>query len=222
VKVEKAKCLCTGGEIVMAGIISGIHEVLYTGITTDLPTLVAACAFPPDAFFLAERLPQQVIVDQQERQELLCFARMSDLGKTFNPALYTSGRIFSHEFELRWDQNQEPGKIHLVYSGSEETWPDLICGHAICAKQLSFTKRTQRAYYMFGEALASDRLARMELEECEASWYYAEVRIPRLLRYPRLADHLRKRRVQLAVYEYPDEKTGAVNWFRFQDLQVAE
>ncbi len=43
--------------------------------------------------------------------------------------------------------------------------------------------------------------------------YYAEVRIPRLLRYPELTE--KPRRVQLAVREYTDEKTGRVQLFRF-------
>lgn len=198
------------------------REALYTGTTTDLAALIAACAFPPTAFFLAEQLPQRVITDQQERQDLLRFARVSELGSDLNPALYTSGRIFCQEFELRWDQQQEPGKIYLVYSGSEDIWPERISGYAAWKKRLSFTKRAQREYYLFGEALARERLTRMGLEESATAWYYAEVRIPRLLRYPRLPDHLSKRRVQLAVYEYLDEKTEAVDWFRFQDLKVVE
>lgn len=205
---------------------SDAHEVFYTGATTDLAALLAVCPWPSNAFFLAERLPMQVITDPQERQDLLRFARVSELQAQgqdgINPALYTSGRIFCPEFELRWDQQQEPGQIRLVYSGSEEAWSTFPALQAACKSDVVFlTNPVRRAYYLFGESLTSERAKNMGLEESDDSWYYAEVRIPRLLRYPKLDNAKNRRRVKLAVYEYLDE-AGTVNWFRFQKLDAED
>ena len=78
------------------------------------------------------------------------------------------------------------------------------------------------AHRSSGELLDTTRLTSMGLEgdgEKEPISYYAEVRIPRLLRYPAPA---KARRVRLVVCEYTDEDTGSVQLFRFQDLVSEE
>ncbi len=72
-------------------------------------------------------------------------------------------------------------------------------------------------YYLFGTKLDARRRQELGLEEDRG--YFAEVRVPRLLRYPVKTNALR---VQLHVSEYVDEKTGQVQLFRFQDLREAE
>ena len=49
---------------------------------------------------LVERIPQHIVTDEG-RRDLLRFAR---LGDKVDIALYTSGRIFDKDFELRWEK----------------------------------------------------------------------------------------------------------------------
>lgn len=220
------------------------RDFLSAGTVGDIAALIEACDFPDGAYFLAEQLPREVIPASQ-RQELLQFARVSDLKKRnepagsgdakIDPALYTSGRIFCQEFELRWNYNQRAGETQVVYLGEQErALPGLKP-----AKNLDSLREELRAlekksksghYYLFGTTLDTsgkgERIQQMGLangqEEDKERRYYAEVRIPRLLRYPRLDEESGKRRVQLVVCEYVDEKTGSTRLFRFQKLEVAE
>src|SRR5436853_598092 len=56
---------------------------------------------------------------------------------------------------------------------------------------------------------------------------FAEVRIPRLLLYPIQKEdnrmpHNKRQRVKLGVYEYLNEISGKVEFFRFQGLETTE
>jgi hypothetical protein len=55
----------------------------------------------------------------------------------------------------------------------------------------------------------------MSLPENQSS--YAEVRIPRLLRYP-----VKAQRLQLTVSEYVEKSTGRVKLLRFEGLKSVE
>jgi hypothetical protein len=185
------------------------QEMLCTGTTQNIAALIEQCAFPSDAFLLVERLPQQVVSDE-ERQDLLRFARLGD-GVDVSP--YTSGRIFSATFELRWERDAET--TNVVYLGEQRTIPGL--------RQHSETFEPQgkpKRYYLFGQRL--DDLAALGIEQGEEGFtYYAQVRIPRLLRYPIAAPIATEARwVQLLVGEYYSQAKGPM--FRFQDLQPAK
>ncbi len=190
------------------------EEILCTGPVRDVAALIKAGDFPRDAYFLAERLPQQVIVDPQERQDLLRFARLHEVIDDNVIADYTSGRVFDQDFELRWEKDADGG-YKVVYLGKERSIPGLEKDD----KELKKLDRSKllKHYYLFGEYLNKERLESMGIEPEEG--YYAEVRIPRLLRYPALKG---ARRVQLTVCEYIDKETGRVGLFRFQGLQPAE
>jgi hypothetical protein len=196
------------------------EEMLYTGFANDIKALVDACEFPQDAFVLVERLPSSLVADmREERQDLLRFAR---LGDGIDMARYATGRIFSQDFELRWEKEGERYKV--VYLGTPEYF-DAARQHADLhpdSDTLSKLRPSQkpRRYYLFGEYLDEGRLSEMGIAPEPGTACYAEVRIPRLLRYPELPE--KPRRVQLAVREYNDEATGRVQLFRFQGLEAEE
>lgn len=200
------------------------QDKLYASSTGDLAALLGGCAFPDNAFFLAENLPAHAVTDRQARQDLLYFTRVRDVKKrNIDIGSYTSGRIFCPEFELRWQHRRDTGGTQLVYTGPEAAWPDLLkpyLDNPLDAKE-SFSHYQPRHYYLFGEALQQARLGEMGLpaEVDEARWYYAEVRIPRLLRYPYRPAKPERQRVQLIVSEYINEDTQEVLWSRFRDLE---
>ena len=216
------------------------RDFLLAGTIKDLAALIEACDFPENAYFLAEQLPQRVI-SQEQRQDLLQFARVSDLKRRnapadadkakIDPALYTSGRIFCENFELRWSKNQRTGETQVVYLGEEErTLPGLEPARDLDQLRTEIQglekKPGSRSYYLFGTTLDTSldgrRMEQMGLTQEDGRRYYAEVRIPRLLRYPRVDNPRKERRVQLVVCEYVEKETSSVKLFRFQKLAAAE
>lgn len=187
-------------------------EILSTGSVTNLAGLIEACAFPKDAFFLAEQLPPHIIKHEQ-RQGLLRFARLEDVEmKTVQD--YTSGRIFTKTYELRWEK-EIGGDYQVVYFGPEREIEGLSRSEEE-SNNVGRYKQEERHYYLFGERLEARQLAAMEVNAAqEGNDYYATVRIPRLLSYPISSG---ARRVQLVVREYLDETTGRVRLYRFRDL----
>ncbi len=183
-----------------------MEDILCSGPATNIAAIIKACEFPGDSFVLVERLPQHVVSDE-ERQNLLQFGR---LNSGIDPTGSISGRVFSRNFELRWQE--EGGKYYVVYLGEERNIPRLKKDE----KALAGLKKhdTAKSYYLFGENLDDNKLKNMGLKE--EPDYYAEVRIPRLLRYP---VSKRAQRVQLTVCEYVEEETGRMQFFRFQELE---
>ena len=187
-------------------------EILCTGSVTNLAGLIEACAFPKRALFLAEQLPSRVI-DREQRQDLLRFAYLGDVK---NAQEYTSGRIFSETFELRWEKESD-GDFQVVYFGHEREIPGLKKDEKE-SKNIGIYKTEPRDYYLFGEHLdlKSPQFSTMRVSPAPERYdYYATARIPRLLLYPIDSG---ARRVRLRVLEYVDEATGRVRLFRFQDL----
>jgi hypothetical protein len=216
-----------------------MHDFLYAGTTRDIAALIAACDFPQHAFLLAEQIPREAVTVSQ-RQELLQCMFVSELQRRdapapgdpgIDPARYTSGRVFCRQCELRWQTSQRTGEIQVVYLGEQErALPDLVPAPDLAtlrAELHTLQKQHKPArYYLFGTTLdtsAEGQQLLQQLDPANASQrYYAEVRIPRLLRYPRLADAGEKRRVQVIVCQYTEKETGNVRLFRFQDIQPAE
>ncbi len=195
--------------------------------TAALANLIAACEFGPKALFLVEKLPAHV-VRPQERLDLLRFAPF-DSNVLF--AEYTSGRIFQSDTELRWEQDGQQ-QLHVVYMGPERSLPGLqdVASLTQVQEQASIWRlnkdgKTQKLlkkrdshYYLFGERLSPQELERIGRPAQPGD--FAELRIPRLLRYPRLENE--KRRVRLVVGEFVDDKTGIVELFRFQQLEAVK
>jgi hypothetical protein len=221
----------------------GTGEILSTGSVTNLAGLIEKCNFPQDAFLLAEQLPSNII-KQEQRQDLLLFVRLGTLENLEKTQDYTSGRIFSEAFELRWEKESR-GDYQVVYFGpdreisgltrryelrkekeSNEHYQVIYFGpeHEISGldgdeqepKNIERYKVDTKQYYLFGEHLEATQLQDMKIGPAdEGNSYYATVRIPRLLSYPISSG---ARRVQLVVREYLDETTGRVRLFRFRDL----
>jgi len=188
-------------------------DTLYSGPVDNIAMLIAECNFLQDAYVLVEELPQRVI-EKKERQSLLRFARLSD---GVDLAQYTSGRVFDQHAELRWEKDSD-GKYHVVYLGMERELRELKKDEKDQQELDSLEKSKEPGYYyLFGEYLNEDKLTHMGIESEEG--YYAEVRIPRLLRYPAPTG---ARRVQLVVCEYLDKDTNELKLFRFQGLRAAE
>ena len=191
-----------------------MEDALYSSDSIEnIATLIAECKFPQDAYVLVEMLPQHIVY-KQGRQSLLCFARLSD---GVDLAHYTSGRVFDQDAELRWEKIGE-GKYCVVYLGTKREIRGLKNDEKN-QQELNSLESAKEAkyYYLFGEYLEANKLKNMGIEPEEG--YYAEVRIPRLLRYPAPPG---ARRVQIKVLEYLNRDTYEVKVFRFQGLKAAE
>ena len=193
------------------------EETLYTGTVTNIATLIEACNLPPEAFVLVERVPRVVIDDAQERCDLLRFARLSD-GVAIES--YTSGRVFNLDFELRWEQDAVTvGKTNVVYIGIKRNLPGLTK-----SKRKLQTEDRERHYYLFGERLGQDMLSKMGIEPEEG--YYAETRVPRLLRYPTLGQGQQPQRLQITARKYRftelEKSREEGRTYRFVNLIPAE
>ncbi len=189
-----------------------MEEVLYTGPVTvkDFPQLVIDCEFLPSAFVLVERLPEQVIIKTRDQQDLLRFTHF-DRDIPFGD--YTSGRIFDEHTELRWEKQEDTMKV--VYLGSKERVRTLLNYQLQESNELGKLKSTgEKKYFLFGERLSPQDLKK--IGSAAKPGDFAEVRIPRLLRYPVQQDE--QRYVRLVVREYLDEENRVV-LFRFQDLK---
>lgn len=187
------------------------QELLVTGtvLAEDFAAFVGTFAVPPAShtLMLVENQPRYVI-QPQERQNLLQFA-VFDPAFDFTP--YTSGRIFHAQGELRWER--QPAHMHIVFTGPQAYRPGLQDAEEIA---LDDCEKVPRAYLLFGKRL--DDQQRAKIGPAAQTGDFAEVRIPRLLRYPRLPAVAQAERVQLAMYEYVDPTTGANVAYRFYDL----
>jgi hypothetical protein len=185
------------------------NDIVCAGSIKDLAALIQACKFPAKSLFLAEKLPTHVVVKAQARQDLL---RFTDFAPDLPFAEYTSGRIFCSQRELRWENHGQSSQI--VYTGDKRDLPLLSMTMSV---DLSQYELRISGYYLFGERLRPEELKLIGTPAQEGD--YAEMRIPRLLRYPVESNW---RRVRLQVVEYSDEKTGKVEFFRFQGLEAGE
>jgi len=180
-------------------------EWLSTDEVNDIVGFIAGCNFPDDAFFLGEQQPAWV-VKPAERQDLLLFV---DYKPTLPFAVYTSGRIFHREFELRWQQDN--GRMRVVYLGTSKYRPRSLPEGEEIDMQL------QRQYYLFGMRLKPGDLEEIGKPAREGD--FAEVRVPRLLRYPRVPKNAQ--RMKIVISESIDEQTGEVVQYRFQGIEEA-
>lgn len=189
-----------------------MEEVLYAGQVSvnDFSQLITDCIFPATAYIMSERFPDQVIRNARDRQNLL---RFTHFDQKILFADYTSGRIFDEYAELRWEK--QGNTMQVVYLGSQDRIPVLLTyklqvSHALDGLQAAEEKR----YFLFGERLSSQDL--IKIGPAAQPGDFAEVRIPRLLRYPVPQDT--QRYVRLVVREYLDEESRVV-LFRFQSLK---
>jgi len=198
-------------------------EILYTGDipVDDLPRLASACNFSARALVLAEQLPDHVITNREQRRALLQFEYFP---KKLTITNYHTGRIFQADAELRWEKQR--GQMHVLYIGPEE-YSLVMLDYKLKDKRdvlAALKKRDEpRYYYLFGERLRKDDLEK--IGPTAEPGDFAEVRIPRLLRYRLDAEDSRSedsRYARLAICEYTDKETGEVLLFRFQTVEPWE
>jgi hypothetical protein len=196
----------------MGGGMAPMEEVLYTGQVTinDFPQLVVDCKFSQDALVLVEQLPEQVIIGTRERQDLL---RFTHFNQDIPFADYTSGRIFDAPAELRWEK--QGNMTWVVYLGTKERAQVLLSYKLQESNELGKLKPTgEKKYFLFGERLSPQDLKK--IGDVARPGDFAEVRIPRILRYP--VPQNEQQYLRLVVREYLDEENRVV-MFRFQDLK---
>jgi len=172
------------------------------------------------------------VIKPKERQDLLLFEQ-------FDPemrfAKFTSGRIFTEQLELRWER--QGAKMQVVYLGKSE-YASVLKDYRLKDSADESVKESekvipdklekrQKFYYLFGERLSPEDAKRID---SDLPGGFAEVRIPRLLRYPpanwkgpgkepKPAEEQNEPYMQLQVCEYLDN-AGNVVLFRFQCLKA--
>ncbi len=188
-----------------------MEEILYAGEVkvNDFLPLVVDCKFSSSAFILCEQFPEGVI-KRSERQDLLRFIHFDPSTRFID---YTSGRIFDEHAELRWEKQKNT--MQVVYLGSKERVQTMLNYKLHENDVLEKLKPgIEKKYSLFGERIALEDLKK--IGGAARPGDFAEVRIPRLLRYPELQSE--QRYVRLVVREYFDEE-NRVALFRFQDLR---
>lgn len=192
-----------------------VHELLLAGrvLQTDFKAFVKA--FIESSYvshtstatlLLLEQQPQSV-VDPKQCQDLLLF---SELHADIDIASYTSGRIFNGSGELRWEKLVT--YIQVVYTGDTVYMPDLSNSKA---ENLSAYTPVTRKYILFGKKLDTGQLSQIHVAR---PGDFAEIRIPRLLRYPALRHLADAPYMKLSICEYIYPPTGANVAYRFKEL----
>ena len=191
-------------------------ETVYAGPVKDIAEFIQACSFLSDStgsHILLEMLPQR-IVGKDDRQNLLFFAEYPcKLPHLISD--YTAGRIFHEEFELRWEKFDSGTQV--VYIGKQRALPRLTDDIDILTENTSLLKdcaKITSSYYLFGKRL--NDTARKNIGPPAQKGDFAEVRIPRLLRYP--VKEQDKEYVKLSIYEYRHKATNERILFRFRKL----
>ena len=191
------------GELLLAGTIQGED---FTAFIQSYNILLGTLPNAP-VLMLLEEQPRRVI-EQDARQGLLHFALFDP---TFDFTPYTSGRIFHTLGELRWER-QHPS-IQIVYTGHKGYKPQIQDARETA---LDAYIPKDREYFLFGKRLNEKQLDR--IGPAAQAGDFAEVRIPRLLRYPQLSILAGAERVQLVMREYVDSETAVNVAYRFKEL----
>ncbi len=188
----------------------------------EFTALLGAYPAPPNEplLMVLERQPRQVITPEQ-KESLLHF---TPFDATFDTADYTTGRIFHTLGEVRWERHYMPSAspssqapqgshVSLVYTGDSAYCPTLATYQD---KDLDVYDPVINAYFLFGKRYDPRQPSRIKVAAQQS--LFAEVRIPRLLRYPALQSLAGAERLKLVVCEYTDRDTGSSVAYRFQAL----
>ena len=186
-------------------------ETVYVGPVEDITEFIQACSFlslpgATGSLVLLEKQPQRMVA-KEDRQNLLLFMEYACPVSNFSE--YTAGRIFHEEFELRWERINSG--VQVVYIGKPQTLP-LLREETDVLKDCT---RATRDYYLFGKRLSDEAVK--NIGQPAQTGDFAEVRIPRLLRYP--VKQPGEDYVKLNVYEYRHSVTNERVLFRFRSLR---
>jgi hypothetical protein len=196
-------------------------ELIASALVTreELEELVQP--FPVDAFFLGEHLPGRVVDDNRQMRRLLVrFARLSEVRQEeqtpFPWTVYTWGRVFCEEGELRWDGSE--GELRVVYLGQERLLPARLREYC---RPLMGLKRPSVNYYLLGESPRQVKAWEVGVSAEEEQYLFLTTRIPRLLFYPVNERRVegQRYRAKLTIRLYQDAETGATVYFRFAGLE---
>lgn len=190
-----------------------MSEVAASGSIAALPPVLARLPYEEEAFLLIEQAPT-VWLEETERTDLRRFERVSpaasgegyDVGDLFAAAgdlRWDVGRLFTWTYEVRWDRQMDT----VIYVGADRALPDLA------PVDIALDVSRVITYSLWGRLVDTPR----DLGLSNKSVVYADLRLPRPLRYPTPSNPTRKppRRLRLSVREYLDAGSGQVALSRF-------
>lgn len=180
-----------------------VDEVVLCGVVSCLDLLAASLPSMP-ALTIVEQVPAGWL-DAEARARVLRFERFV-AGQRIDPQ--TRGRIFGDAFECRWEPGEGGGTIVRVLCVGV---PVQVEGLTPAGIDLAALKPRDVTYDLWGERVDDPAVA----GETSDALVYAELRVPRLLRYP---VNGRPRRVRLRVREYMDPVSGMIALSRFCGL----
>jgi hypothetical protein len=192
------------------------QTLLLSGHIEDMDTLNALLNNYREALFKSHNVPADtdvfMLMEQQPQApipatELYNMLRFNLFHSKTDFTSYTSGRVFHEYGELRWEK--QGNSVLLIYTGDDQSKPTIQATETLLLDSDPIFKR----YFLFGRRLDERQLQRMGLPAQDN--VFAEVRIPRLLRYPVPQDATR---VQIVACEYNDHATGACVASRFASL----
>jgi hypothetical protein len=182
----------------------------HPNVQDVLDNLTFAGGTPP--FLLVETMQQQQARPVLGNTTYVIFDRRADARYDVN--LYSSGRVFAANGELRWRQDE--GTFQIVYIGEQAQAETLL--HAFqpnAAQPRELQQSRETGVYLWGRKVAKERV-RTELHYAETDNIFLELRIPQYLCYPAPAED--RERVRLQIREYNDQ-TGNLQFYRFVTIQ---
>lgn len=178
-----------------------MNEYLAFGFLSTLSEIVKTIPWSDKAMMWLETALDHFL-SEDERENGLRF----ELFKADEPFdQWPHGRIFDDTAELKWEK--EGNQFHVVYCGS------VALPVSLQQAANEAVKSTDFCYYLWGSRVKKDDLKDMELNPDEI--VFAELRIPRLLRYPVSAN---AQRVKLKVREFYNAE-GVLTFTRFLGLE---
>lgn len=173
----------------------------------DPGSAVDALDVPPSSVMVLERVPNAWLSDAERRNGL----RLDIIEPGVEFGRWERGQVFCDAFELRWERID--GAFQTVYVGAPVGLPGFVEAEEV---DLSGTNTADRELFLWGTAVAQDRLEAVGVVDEEGSSAFVDFRIPRLLRYPVGTDAAR---VRLRIREYCDPSSGERVYYRFLGLK---
>ena len=184
-----------------------MDDVILWAKLIDLSPTVASLSWPEDSYMYLERIPT-VWLTKDERKNGLRLER-------FNPDMgwntWERGRLFCESFELRWEK--QAGVFWVVYVGASVDLPGFALADEL---DLSAAHSQPRSYYLWGSRVPGEQLKIIGAKRRPGSEVFVEFKAPRVLYYP-VSERAKK--VALKVCEYFDSASGALLYYRFQQLE---
>jgi len=178
-----------------------MNETLAFGFLSSLASVIKAVSWSDKTVMWLETALDHFLSDD-EREHGLRF-ELYQADQPFEH--WPHGRIFDETAELKWEK--EGGQFHVVYCGSFAPPAGMqpAVNEAI--------KHEDSSYYLWGSRIKNEDRADLGLQSDEA--VFAELKIPRILRYP---VSTKAERVKLKVREFYNAE-GALIFTRFVGLE---